>query len=178
MQSDESLYEAARQGSHTAFAQLYARYESPLFGYVVRRLGSRQDAEEVLQEAMLAVLKGPQARFSGAGFAPWLYRVAHNAALNRVRARRRAVEARGQIWDTEAAPSADAALESQERLRALESAARGLSPPLAQVYALRCAGKSYEEMAADLGLPLGTVKSRLHALVTHLRKELGRWTAR
>jgi RNA polymerase sigma-70 factor (ECF subfamily) len=56
----------------------------------------------------------------------------------------------------------------------MQKAAAGLSEPLRQVYVLRREGKSYEEMSDILGIPLGTVKSRVHLMVTQLRKDLNK----
>jgi RNA polymerase sigma-70 factor (ECF subfamily) len=179
--TDEALYREARAGSERAFAALYERYEGPLFGFLLRRCGNRQDAEDVFQEAMLAVIRGPGARFEAGGFAAWLYRVALNGMLNRGRARerreRREHAAGGA--DVVAAPAgevaADEALVERERQAGVEAAAARLSGPLAEVYALRRDGRSYEEMAARLGVPLGTVKSRMSQLVATLRREMARW---
>jgi RNA polymerase sigma-70 factor (ECF subfamily) len=180
--TDEALFQEARAGSERAFAALYARYEGPLFGFLMRRCASAQDAEDVFQEAMLAVLRGPGVELDAGGFAAWLYRVAINAALNRARAGarrdRRERVAGAETGAAVAEAAADEVLVERQRLAEVDTAAARLSGPLAEVYALRRGGRSYEEMAAQLGVPLGTVKSRMHQLVATLRRELARWGVR
>lgn len=179
MESDENLYLEVRGGSKAAFEQLYARYEGPIYGYLYRRLQSRQDAEEVFHESMLAIFKGPAAEFAAGGFAGWLFKVALNLSLNRLRSARREGRALAAVADygATAARTLDT-WPDPEDLVAMQTAAQSLSEPLRQVYTLRKEGRSYEEMAELLGIPLGTVKSRVHLMVTQLRKEMTKWTAK
>lgn len=178
MQSDEALYKEVCDGSKAAFEELYDRYERPLFGFILRRIGNQQDAEEILHDVMLSLLKESNARFEKDGFAAWLYKVALNRSLNRLRSRSRANDARQQmgLYVAESKRIDDHLLE-QEKSSHLRQAAESLSTPLREVYDLRQSGKSYEETANTLGLPLGSVKSRIHMMVTHLRKEMSKWTA-
>lgn len=179
MLSDEILYNAAQDGSHTAFRELYARYERPLFGFIMRRIGNRQDAEDVFHDVMLAVLKEPDCRFERGGFAAWIYKVALHRSLNKLRTHRRFDAAKNQLRVVEPhAESAEQPLEYQEQAHLLAKASEQLSLPLRQVYELRKNGKTYEETAQILGLPVGSVKSRINALVRQLRKEMTRWTAK
>lgn len=179
MESDEHLYLEVRKGSKAAFEQLYARYEERIFGFIYRRLQSRQDAEEVFHESMLAIFKGPLASFEAGGFAGWLFKVAANLSLNRLRSRKREGRALSAVADAESVavrrvdPWPD-----PEDLEDMQKAATRLSEPLRQVFALRREGRSYEEMSDMLGIPLGTVKSRVHLMVTQLRKEMNKWTAK
>lgn len=185
--NDETLYREARAGSGSAFAALYARYEAPIFGFLLRRLRNRADTEDVFQEVMLSILNGSEARLIDDGaFAGWIYRVAANRCHNHKRAARRESTAMVNVLrDTEnqiGAPilenSIQDALLKAEKREELERASRRLSPPLGDVYALRSAGRTHEEIAETLGVPVGTVKSRLHALVAQLRKDMDRWFAR
>jgi RNA polymerase sigma-70 factor (ECF subfamily) len=180
MESDEQLYLEVRNGSRTAFEKLYARYEGPIYGYIYRRLQSQQDAEDVFHEAMLAIFKGPALDFAAGGFAGWLFKVSLNLSLNRLRSRKREGRALAAVTDDYDSTAARA-LETwpdPEDLEHMQKAAAGLSEPLRQVYALRREGRSYEEMSDILGIPLGTVKSRVHLMVTLLRKEMGKWIAK
>jgi RNA polymerase sigma-70 factor (ECF subfamily) len=180
METDEQLYLEVRKGSKTAFETLYARYEGPIYGYIYRRLQSRQDAEEVFHEAMLAIFKGPALEFAAGGFAAWLFKVSLNLSLNRLRSQKREGRALAAVADYDGT-SAARKLETwpdPEDLEEMQRVAANLSEPLRQVYVLRREGRSYEEMSSILGIPLGTVKSRVHLMVTQLRKEMGKWIAK
>lgn len=179
MESDEQLYLEVRQGSQVAFEKLYARYERPLFAYIHRRLQTKQDAEEIFHEAMLAIFKGPLAEFAPGGFAGWLYKVSLNLSLNRLRSRKRESHALAAVADFEAVANRSLGdYPDPEELAAMRALAQSLSEPLRQVYALRVEGKSYEQMSEILGVPLGTIKSRVHLMVSQLRKEMNQWIAK
>lgn len=183
METDETLYRRARGGCQAAFASLYHRYEGPLFGFLNRRLGNSADAEEVFQEAMLAILKGSEATLAGRGsFAGWLYRVALNRAANVERAQRRESAAKsaynnGPLRETYV-PRPDSTLLEAERLENLQHAAASLTRPLRVIYDLKHAGQTNAEIATRLEIPIGTVKSRLHVVIFQLRKEMKKWIVR
>jgi RNA polymerase sigma-70 factor (ECF subfamily) len=112
-------------------------------------------------------------------FRAWIYQVLRNLCLNRRRDRRQREPPEPLSAEPPAdAPDAQQLLEAGETARALARATARLSPPLAEVYDLRAAGLSYEEMAAVLDIPLGTIKSRLHETVVRLREELKPWTVK
>jgi len=194
MDSDEELFRRTREGDMAAFDGLYERYEVPLFGFLLAVLRSREDAEEMFHEAFLAVLKAGEphrqggfaprtpprdpARFSAGGFRAWLYRVARNAALNRIRSEQRGARALSQLPAEDPPSTPERDLAERQRHVALETAVARLPPALSHVYHLRTSGLSYEEMADVLEIPVGTLKSRMHEMVTRLREELGPWTAR
>jgi RNA polymerase sigma-70 factor (ECF subfamily) len=173
--SDEALFERFQGGDLSAFDELYARYEGPVFGFVLRFLGERAEAEDVLHETFLGVLRGRREQGS---FRAWLFQVARHLCLNRRRSQRREARALKTARDEEAAPpAAQAALERHQAVQALHAAVQGLPELLAEVYHLRVAGLSYEEMAEVVGAPLGTVKSRMHEMLERLRAEMKPWTA-
>jgi RNA polymerase sigma-70 factor (ECF subfamily) len=179
MDSDEALYARVKQGDLRAFDELYARYEGPLFGFLVSQLRSRADAEDVFHEAFLGTLKSREVEFDRTGgFRTWLYRIARNLTLNRRRSEHRGTRALAEVPVPERPPAVDDVLAERELLDALDGAIERLSPPLAEVYQLRCSGLSYEEIATVLEIPLGTLKSRMNQMVTQLREELRPWTAR
>jgi RNA polymerase sigma-70 factor (ECF subfamily) len=170
MRSDEALIEQLRGGDLGAFDALYARYEAHLFGFIRAHLGDSAEAEDVLHEAFMAVLKG---RDRPSSVRAWLFQVARNACLNRLRSRKRATTALEQVAEpTPAEPSADAQLEAHEATKALSEAVAKLPEGLAQLYHLRAQGLSYAELAEVLDVPLGTVKSRLHEVVQRLKSEV------
>lgn len=177
MASDEELFARVRGGDLAAFDALYARYESRLFGFLVRQLKSREEAEDVFHETFMNALRSRDIDFDRASFRTWLYRIARNLVLNRARAKERQGRAFARLPEADPEASAEHALEQAERKRALDTAVARLPEALADVYHLRSAGLSYEEMAAVLEIPMGTLKSRMNAMVERLRGELSSWIA-
>jgi RNA polymerase sigma-70 factor (ECF subfamily) len=178
MEADETLYGRVKEGDLGAFDELYARHAPRLFGFLRAQLPSPADAEEVMHEAMMRAFDGDEVVFDRACFRTWLYRIARNAALNRIRSIGRRARALEGIPVEPSPPAADEQLAHAEMMRALDVAVARLPVPLADVYHLRSSGLSYEEMAEVLEIPLGTLKSRMHQMVGALRQELQPWTAR
>lgn len=178
MDTDEALFERLVAGDLRAFDPLYDRFERPLFGFIRAQLGDAGEAEDVLHEAFMAVLRERGARNEVRSFRAWLYQVARNLCQNRVRSRKRADRAADAATQVEAMGSApvpaERALELHQRVRHLQRAVSNLPGPLAEVYRLRASGMSYDEVAELLDVPVGTVKSRLHETVKRLREELPR----
>jgi RNA polymerase sigma-70 factor (ECF subfamily) len=174
MVPDETLFSQLVRGDLAAFDVLYARHERPLFGYIIGHLADRGEAEDVLHDAFLAVLREGRRGADPDCFRAWLYQVARNLCLNRLRGRQRAARAMGGVAHVPAptSPHPGADLAARQATAALHAAVDRLPAQLAELFRLRSSGLSYEELAQVLALPLGTVKSRLHDMVTRLRQEL------
>jgi len=176
MESDEALFERLRNGDITAFDRLHERHARALFGFVRAHLRDPHEAEDVLHDAFLAILREGDAGREVTSFRAWLYGVARNLCLNRLRSWKRAehaVAAASQVQQQEPpAPHAEQSLEQYEQAEALRSAVERLPPALAEVYRLRAAGLSYEELADVLAIPMGTVRSRIHEMVRRLQQEM------
>lgn len=142
-------------------------------------LGARAEAEEIAQEVFLRVHRAVAAFRGEAALSTWLYAITSRLCLNRLQApdrRRRAEAALDMVADP--APGPGAELEAAEREAALQRAIGALDEQARIVVVLRdVQGLSYEEIAAALELPVGTVRSRLHrarlALKERLRPLLG-----
>jgi len=85
LQSDERLIALVRRGSHGAFETLVARYQARLLAFCRHMLGSREDAEDVLQEVFAAAYNAVMADDRAINVRPWLYRIARNRSLNHLR---------------------------------------------------------------------------------------------
>jgi RNA polymerase sigma-70 factor (ECF subfamily) len=177
MDTDEALFVRVRGGDARAFDALYDRLAPPLFGFARARLGSEAEAEEVLQEAFVAIFRERQDADTMRSVRAWLMTTAGHLCLNRLRSRKRSGRALLAIaHDAEDAhpPSAELCALADERSRVLDRAVAGLPQVLAELYHLRTAGLSYEELAFALHVPLGTIKSRMQRLVEVLRAEVSR----
>jgi len=170
MDSDEALYRRARQGDLAAFDTLYARYERRVFGFVLRLVQDRAEAEELFHDTFLNILEAPRASFESASFAAWLFRIARNLTINRLRSKSRGARAVSRVAVIEELPqNPEQRLVEEERAFALSNAVTQLPEGLADVFHLRSSGLSYVEIAGVLDVPIGTVKSRMNALVHHLQ---------
>ena len=173
--SDESLYQQLVQGDVKALDVLYERYQRHLFGFILGQLGDRQEAEDVLHDAFVAVLREQRnGQRAPTCFRAWIYQVARNLCLNRARSRQRAAGVMDAATQA-AVPStveAEGALIAAQSGEALRRAVSRLPSPLAELFRLRAGGLSYEELAQILDIPVGTVKSRMHELMGRLRAEV------
>jgi RNA polymerase sigma-70 factor (ECF subfamily) len=172
--ADERLARRVVAGERAALEELYARYRLPLFGFLLRIAPDSATAEEILQDTLVAVWQGAAGFEGRATFRQWLFAVARRQAYNAVRRRRlpwadpdelAAAEARGPSPETEALTGA--------ALADLAAHIRGLPPGQREVLVLTLVeGFSYEETAAILEVPLGTVRSRLNTARRTLRQQL------
>lgn len=173
MPSDEALFEQLQAGEMAAFDLLYRRYERPLFGFIRHYTTDAAEAEEIFHDAFMALLDAREGR-ALESFRAWIYRVARNRCLKRLRKRSRHARAIEKVRALPAsvAPDPETSHLHGETAAALAQALERLPPHLAEVYALRARGMSYEESAQVLGIPIGTVRSRIHAMIGRLREEM------
>ena len=179
--SDEQLLAAYLGGEREAFASLVERYRNELHGFLARFLGSNAAADDVFQETFLQVHLAGASFDKDRAFKPWLFTIAANKARDwhRRQKRRRAAsldapvggDADGarmvDLMEAEAeAPSASMeAAETRDRVKVVVD---GMPPMYREVLQLNYFQKmSYQQIAEVLGVPLGTVKSRLHAAVAN-----------
>ena len=176
METDEALYQRVKQrGDMRAFDMLYERYERRLFGFILRYLPVRADAEEVLHDTFLRILRSREVRFDRGSFGAWLYKIAKNLCLNRLRSTGRAEAKVEAAPEPQPPPSAEDLYVAREAEEAVVRAVAELPVSLAEVYHLRAAGMSYEEISFALELPLGTVKSRIHEMIVRLKTGVAQW---
>lgn len=173
MDSDEALYQRWAAGDMRAFDRLYARFERPLYGFVRAFIRDASEAEDVLHEAFMAVLR--ERRKDIRNFRAWIFEVTRHLCLNRVRSNKRAARAVSEVAAEETSSQRpDDALDAHRRAAMLERAVARLPESFAEVYRLRAAGMSYDEVAEILEIPVGTVKSRVHEMVLRLKEEVSR----
>jgi RNA polymerase sigma-70 factor (ECF subfamily) len=177
MDTDEALFERLIRGDMGSFDRLYARFERPLFAFIRAQLGDAAEAEDVLHETFMTVLRDRARLPEVRNVRAWFYQVARNQCLNRARSRKRAGRAEIALTHVEGGctpENAETALAVHQRSALLQRAVERLPAVLAELFRLRAAGMSYDEAAVILEVPVGTVKSRMHDLVKRLREEMGR----
>jgi RNA polymerase sigma-70 factor (ECF subfamily) len=182
--TDEELVERVRNKDFGAFEQLLDRYEDKIFRLAYRFVRNESEAKEVLQDTFLSIWRKLDTFKGDSQFGSWLYRVAANTALMRLRAQRRHPEVSteelpvgyldnygqlpppGENW----AKRPDDELQSDELRRHIQSAVDALPEIYRTVFLLRdVEGLSTEETGEILSISVPTVKTRLHRARIALR---------
>lgn len=170
--TDIELVARARQGEDDAFAELVRRHERLVYNLAYRMLGRAEDARDAAQDAFVSCYRNLR-RFRGeAAFGTWLHRIAVNACYDILRKRRQEPVELDEGLGEAAAPGDHA-----ERTSDAVDVQRALSRVPAEFRAVMILhdvqGLPYEDIAAALEIPVGTVKSRLHRGRVALGQELG-----
>src|SRR5689334_15453586 len=180
--TDEQLLEAYRFGDKTSFGQLVERYQRELFHFLVRFLGDRAAAEDVFQETFLQVHQSAEQFDPQRRFRPWLFTIAANKARDLMRSQARRPtnplqasispgdDESGQFIDlmesTAQMPSEP--MEQQELQRMVQGTVMNMPDHLREILLLSYFHQfPYKQISDILNIPLGTVKSRLHAAVAY-----------
>jgi RNA polymerase sigma-70 factor (ECF subfamily) len=181
---DEALIAALVAGEPEALGALYDRHARVVFSLIMRIAGDRDVAEEILQEVFLRAWLQAHAFDETRGTVRfWLQRIAHNLTLNELRRRQRRPQVQRRLASTDAedddyagyaAAGQDPAVDAWCAVRdgELAHALHQLPPVQRAVLLLYAQGFSQSEIAAQLGEPLGTVKSRMRRALCRLREAL------
>lgn len=153
-----------QRGEQEAFAELVRRHQNRIFRFLLRMTGCREEALELTQETMFKAFRALPGWRPDAAFGTWLFRIASNAATDRLRRKKvvkyEPIEAHMEFPDP--APGPEEELQSAQRVRILEAALQRLQEDYRQVLLLREVEEmSYAEIGDVLGLREGTVKSRI-----------------
>lgn len=156
------LLAAARAGDRQALEALLSRVQPQVYRFGRRMCGDPQDAEDVLQETLLALARGVREVRGTSSLSTWLYTVARRFCLKK--RRRRAMVPGGEAAELpDPAAGSEESLAGQEVAQALERAIRALPPSHREVLVLRdVEGLSAPEVGEILGISAQAVKSRLH----------------
>jgi len=184
---EADLLRRARAGDRAAFGQIALLYQDRLYNGIVRLVGDRETARDVVQETFARGLSKLDGFRGESGAYTWLFRIAMNLAITELRRTQRqhtfSID-RGAKWpdDDSDAPAmrlasddepAPAVVERRERAGVVLAALGRIDPDYRAVLVMRdVEGFDYQQMADVLGLPLGTLKSRLFRARVALRDEL------
>lgn len=178
---DAKLLAAYRQGDDEALGVLVEKYKSPLFGFIYKFSEGREDADEVFQEVWVRAIKNMN-RYRQKNLLSWLFRIAHNLMIDRIRRNRFSVS-----LDT---PASEDGMALNEKLASprlgpddesgghdlgvrIEAAAERLPLEQREVFWLRMqAGLSFKEIAKVQKCSINTALARMQYAVSKLRTEL------
>ncbi|MFH1502439.1 MAG: sigma-70 family RNA polymerase sigma factor [Candidatus Eisenbacteria bacterium] len=187
--TDTDLVVKAKAGDGDAFGELVVRHEGKIYGLCLKMLGNPEDAEDCLQEVFMKAFEALPGFRQEARFSTWLYRIAYNACLMRIRKKKLetvSLDSPVQVgedqiqrdvpdWTTD--PRAD--LMNEELNDVLTAHINELQPDNRIVFVLRdIHGLSTDDTASVLGLSVPAVKSRLHRARLFLRERLTDYFAR
>ena len=184
---DADVAALAKEGRESAFRELVRRYERPVFSLIFHMVRDRETAEDLAQDTFIKVLNHIDRYRPEFKLSSWLFKIANNLTIDHLRKRQlstvsidgsphaaTAAEIEATSFDVEARGESPLdEIESRELGSAIERAIATLRPEYRACIMLRhVEGRSYEEIAATLDLPLGTVKTYIHRARRQLRDAL------
>ncbi len=168
---EAALLERGRAGDVEACDHLVGTYQDRIYRVAYRITGNREDAWDAAQDTFVRAFGALRSFRGGAAFGTWLYRIAVNASLDIVRRRPRSSQGPDPVWTAADDPAAEVVRRDVQRR--VHQAIATLPPDQRTAVVLReLEGLSYEEMAAVLRVPIGTVRSRLARAREALRTRL------
>jgi RNA polymerase sigma-70 factor (ECF subfamily) len=178
--ADCDLVTQAASGREDGFEELVRRYQRPIAAYVYRMVGDYEAALDLTQEVFIKVYNSLRRYRSEFKFSTWIYKIAHNSAVDHLRRRGGREQALQREFDGEQydlpiesrRPSPEQESEREERREEIERVVRELPAAYKELVVLRHSHDlSYDEIAEVTGLPLGTVKNRLFRAREVMRRE-------
>ena len=173
---EDLLLRIAETGDRKAFSEIYAYFAPRIKGFLMRGGATAEEAEDLAQDAMVKVLR--KAKLfdpAKASASTWIFTIARNARIDAIRrASKPALDPDEPALAPEEAPRADHLCELNERNARIRQAFNVLPPDQQEVMRLHFyEDEPHSAIAERLGLPLGTVKSRLRLAFEKVRKEIG-----
>ncbi len=185
--SDQEIVALARKGKEAAYRELIGRYQRPVLSLIYRIVRDREKAEDLAQETFIKVLNAIDRYNPSFKFSSWIFKIAHNTALDHLRKREpQTLSLEGSphaLTSDEMESSALTAVSSDENPEEyashrelgaeLDAAIARLRPEYRTAIVLwHHEARPYEEIAEVMGLPLGTVKTYIHRARNELRQHL------
>jgi RNA polymerase sigma-70 factor, ECF subfamily len=187
---EKAVVQAILQGQSYQFNELVVRYQDRLFNGLYAMLGNRHDAEDVAQEAFAMAYRKLASFESKSSFFTWLHRIAFNLAIDHKRREKRHKHPQErsdgdsgvgmELMDNRPGETPIEQIERDESCTRLYAALAQIDPERRAVLTLRdLQGLNYDEISLCLGIPAGTVRSRLHRARLELKEVLlsqGQWS--
>ena len=174
-QTDEQMMAQAAAGSDAAFEELYRRYARRLRGFFFMQLGGDEElAADATHDVFLRAYEARSRYREGSNVSTWLFTIAYNICKNHYRSNAYEAELLASL---DAEPVSDQQIEVEmdaaQLDEALERVLSELPPPLHQIFSLHYQEElTVPQVAEIVGIPEGTVKSRLHKTMNIIRKKL------
>ncbi len=184
---DREVVALAKAGKEAAYRELLRRYERPVFSLIYRMVRDRALAEDLAQETFIKVLNALDTYRPEFKFSSWVFKIANNSAIDQLRRRELETLSLDGAPDAKTAEEVEATalqavaggesplaeMESRELGSEIEQAIARLRPEYRTAILLRhVEGRSYEEIADVMDLPLGTVKTYIHRARLEVREHL------
>jgi len=172
---DSTLWSRSRAGDSDAFGLLFERHAKTIYNYCFRRIGDWTTAEDMVSVVFLEAWRRKEKDLLPEKVLPWLYGIATNVVRNRRRSERRFAAALRRVPEPQSEPDfsarADEQLDDKAQMKRVLALVEHLPRHEQDVFAL-CAWSelSYEDASVALGVPVGTVRSRLSRARQHLRE--------
>jgi RNA polymerase sigma-70 factor (ECF subfamily) len=173
MMNEAEIIKQVCAGDLDLYGQLVERYRVGLIIHCDRLLSDRDEAEDIAQKAFIRAYEKLHDFDSGkARYSTWLYRIATNMSLDRLRAQKRIIPS--DMEDIEGGEALHAALMHDETIREVRAAVLKLMPPEQRrvIEAYYWEGKSYQTIANEMDVPINTVKSWMRRAKQQLRSKL------
>lgn len=168
--TDVELTPAIRAGDPGAFQMLYFRYAQRLFPFLWRRTGTRETAEDLVQEVFIRLWRSRENLDPEKSIQAYLYRTAHHLAIDHLRKKIREVETASHLPEPRCAELRETAFEERERIR---KAIDALPENQRLVFCLsRDEGLKYTEIARVMNISIKTVETHMNKALKKLRKSL------
>jgi RNA polymerase sigma-70 factor (ECF subfamily) len=175
---DQRLIQLTLDGQQEAFGHLIRKYQDRLYNGMVHILRDQSEAEDVVQDAFILAMTRLDSFKGNSQFFTWLYRIAYNVAITRLRRKKPTVSIQGsentlRLTLPDEGPTPDARMSRQESVSQLMLAMERLSEEHRSILVLREMEElEYEAISEILDLPVGTVRSRLHRARSQLKQML------
>jgi RNA polymerase sigma-70 factor, ECF subfamily len=179
--SDNALVEIVRDVQAERYAEIVERYQGKLFAYLYRLIGNRDEAEDILQDVFIKAYKNLHSYDSSRKFSSWIYRIAHNEAVNFIKRKslRRLVSwedissTKDKLESSSTEAAADDDWMRRETIKEVSDAINKMPIKYKQVLLLRYfSEKSYEEIGEILGKPVNTVGTLINRAKKKLSEEM------
>lgn len=179
--SDNELILIIREKDPERYGEIVERYQGKLFAYLYRLVGSREEAEDLLQDVFIKAYKNINSYDTQRKFSSWIYRIAHNEAVNHIKRKslkrfipwENILATKDQLEMSSSEEAADARWIRKETKKEVDEVINRLPFKYKQVLVLRYySDKSYEEISEILGKPVNTVGTLINRAKKKMYEEL------